>query len=122
MQMIIRLYGAHYALYPFYVSTCDVGHAGVARNRVYILLAHKERLKMLVSPYVVHKRIVATIRQAVQTQPQDYVFAQPHEILLDAGATAFTRGKKMTASWQRSLAMCPSKRSRQFVRDSLICR
>lgn len=96
--MIEFLYGYYYRIYPFYVSTDDVGHSGCRRDRVYVILAHKTKVKMLVDPYVIYNKIRKTIRSNVSTQPSDYLIAPQDEILLDAADVARIRNKQMTVA------------------------
>lgn len=93
--MVNLLYGYHYNIYPIYVSTDDVGHSGCSRNRVYVILAHKTRSRMLFNPYKMYKKVRKTIRKHVSTRPSDYLIAPKHEILLDAAEIARIRKLKL---------------------------
>ena len=93
--MIHLLYGYHYFIYPIYVSTDDVGHSGCTRNRVYVILAHKTRARMLYNPRKMYKKVTKTIRKHVFTRPSDYLIAPKHEILLDASEIAQIRKFKL---------------------------
>ena len=91
--MVEHLYGQHYRIYPFYLNTEDVGHRGMARARVYIFLAHKERvcLREGVDIYEVYRKIAATIKSAVQTQPRDYLISSAQEVAMDVGRVGSKR-------------------------------
>ena len=91
LELIKLIYGYHYNIYPIYVSTDDVGHSGCTRNRVYIILAHKKRVRMLQNPYRMYKKIRKTIKKHIFTRPSDYLISPQNEILLDAAEIARMR-------------------------------
>ena len=97
MSLVQLLYGFWYLLFPFYVSTDDVGHTGAARNRLYIIMVHKNKVRMVHDPYKIYKMIVKTISKHIKTRPSDYLIASRDEILRDAADVAHVRNKKMTA-------------------------
>lgn len=103
MKMMEFLYGYYYHIYPFYVSTDDVGHSGCRRDRVYIILAHKTKVKKLVDPYVIYNKIRKTIRSNVYTEPSDYLIAPRDEIQLDAADVARIRKKRMTVAYASTM-------------------
>ena len=95
--MIELLYGYHYNLFIFYVKTSDVGHTGTSRDRVYIIMVRKGKVRMLHDPHKIYRKIVKTIAKHVATRPRDYLLASENEILMDAADVARIRKKKMTA-------------------------
>ena len=92
--------GAH--IYPIYVATSDAGHAGCSRDRIYILLAHKEKVEQLVPDVEkIYHQISASIRKHVATRPSDYLTATAEEVLMEAQLLAHRRrkqGKQLTVS------------------------
>ena len=97
--MIKLLYGDDYDIYPISVDCAHQGHGGVARSRVYIVLAHKERCR-LVDPTndieTVYKLVSRYIQRYIKTSPRDYLIAEHWEIMRDAMETARTRKKVFT--------------------------
>ena len=104
--MVRYLYGHHYHIHPLYVTGDDFGHRGAARKRVYIFLAHKERVRMVLDVTRAFQKVSSTIRKAVQTEPQDYLVSGPHEILREAGDTAWHRNnRRLTAPLDQILVL-----------------
>ena len=99
IEMIELLYGYHYQLFSFYVSPADVGHTGTSRDRVYIIMIHKRKVRVVHDPYKIYRRIVKTISKHVSTRPRDYLLASQNEILMDAADVARIRKKKMSAPY-----------------------
>ena len=55
MKMMNRLYARHYAIKQLFVSPSDQGHAGVARDRTYLILALKKAVVEVHDPKQVYK-------------------------------------------------------------------
>ncbi|CAE6969119.1 unnamed protein product, partial [Symbiodinium sp. CCMP2456] len=91
VQMLQLLYGYHYYLHIFKVSCDDVGHRGAARNRLYVFLQHKERVRMAYDIVAAYRAVAKTIRKAVQTKPHDYVFSPSYEIRREGDDLAWKR-------------------------------
>ena len=96
--MIEKLYGLRYNIYPLYVDPQGTGHAGVSRRRVYVFLAHKKLVEMVVDAQKMYKKVTRTIEAHVHTRPRDYAVARPEEVLQEAEHVAFRRQKKVTAA------------------------
>ena len=89
---------------PIRVSPQDVGHAGAARDRVYIIMAHRDRV---VETYDVHKMfrtISTTFQKLAQTRVQDYYVADAIDLAMEMENTARTRKipLKPKANWRQS--------------------
>ena len=80
MPMIMLLYSRYYAIKKLHVSPADQGHAGVARDRIYLVLALKGKVSQF-------------IKRRVQTRPCDYLVASWDELQREAQAVAMTRKK-----------------------------
>jgi hypothetical protein len=80
--------------YDFYrvdFSTADTGHAGVARDRVYVLASHKDRSSCKYDPMSLKAMIADRMREKVQTRPSDYFMAQVVEVQQEALQLAIRR-------------------------------
>lgn len=55
LRMIERLYGRHYDMQVLYVSPEDVGHSGVARNRLYAILWLRAKVVRKADPTKLYK-------------------------------------------------------------------
>ena len=100
MKLIYALYGEHYHIHIFYVDTDEVGHRGARRERIYLILAHKERTIQCYNPHSLYRDITDLIKSKVSTRPRDYFFSSTREVHLAASDLARTRGRKMKpASW-----------------------
>ena len=75
MSMVKALLEPDYNFYQLFVSAGDVGHAGIARKRVYIYCAHKCTCACHFDVNEIYEAIAKSIRAVVQTQPQDYFVA-----------------------------------------------
>ena len=91
MGMIQYLYGRHYELHPFVVTPSDVGHSGTARERMYIIMAHKQRTKQKFDVNALFKSVSAVIRRLVQTKPSDYMGASEIDLNLESQHVARVR-------------------------------
>ena len=59
MLMIEKLYSRHYHIEALYVSPAHQGHAGMARERVYLILSHRKKLKQVAEPVDLYKDFVS---------------------------------------------------------------
>ena len=84
MGMIEYLYGSQYTIHPLAISTADVGHSGTSRDRLYVILAHKDHLKQTCDVQCMLKHATHVLRKVVQTTPQDYLFASAQDKRLEA--------------------------------------
>jgi hypothetical protein len=50
MAMIMKLYSRHYEVEQLWSSPTDCGHSGVARDRTYLILWHREKVEKTYSP------------------------------------------------------------------------
>ena len=91
MNMIETLYGRHYDIVQLFVSPADQGHAGVARNRTYLILTRKHVVRQVRDVTKVYTELSHHISSLVQTRPRDYLVASRLDLLMEAGATAITR-------------------------------
>ncbi|CAE7365301.1 unnamed protein product [Symbiodinium sp. CCMP2592] len=94
VAMVEYLYGRHYVLHPFRVNPGDVGHAAASRPRLYIILAHKQRVVETTDVEMLFQRATSMLRRTAQTQVQDYFVANTHDMYLEASATAAQRKKR----------------------------
>ena len=72
-----------YNLYPLYVDLADVGHAGAARKRVYVIVVSKQ-YRVIADPQLIYEDVAAEIRQRFSTSPADYLTASLLEIRYEA--------------------------------------
>ncbi len=73
-------------------SPADVGHAGVSRDRTYVIMRHVETVDCLHDPMDLYHQIASHISHRIATQPQEYMIATHQEIALEASAVARQRG------------------------------
>ena len=100
LKLIDALYGEHYFIYTFYVDTDEVGHHGARRERIYLILAHKQRTIQCYDPHSLYDLITNHIKSVISTRPRDYFFSSIREVQLAAADLARTRGRRMKpASW-----------------------
>lgn len=83
----------------------DQGHDGAKRDRLYIILAHKQRTTQLFDVKEIYKAVCRSIRAYICTKPSDYCVAPPVEIQNEAMHLASVRGKQIGASWLHLLNM-----------------
>ena len=89
--MIKGLMEPDYQLYPLYVSAADCGHAGVSRDRLYVILRHVSTTDCLYDPLDLYVYIRQYITERA-TQPRDYMIASEEEVQLEAMSEAGKRG------------------------------
>ena len=98
MAMIKALYARHYNIKALFVSPADQGHAGIARDRVYLILALKGRVEEAFDVVATYQKVSAFIRKRVQTVPSDYLISDFNDLQREALKTATTRGIRFLAS------------------------
>ena len=91
LSVLEHLMEPDYQLYPLLMSAADTGHAGLTRQRWYVILRHVASTDCLFDPFDLYERIRGYISERVQTQPQDYMIASQEEILLEAAQEAIKR-------------------------------
>ena len=94
IQMIRLLNGGHYHIHILRPEPADAGHGGTARERVYLVLAHKRRTTLLHSPAELYTRVSAAVREQGSTRPSDYFVATHSEIVMHGQQWARTRKRK----------------------------
>ncbi|CAJ1402897.1 unnamed protein product [Effrenium voratum] len=112
VEILEGLLGDLYSIFPIQVGLSDVGHSGT-RNRLYIILACKEKLLMLHNPTDLYSHVSSELKQLGSTQPGDYLTAGNLEIQLDAMEVA-TSGKIFRSNMQ-DLSYLLSERERLVV-------
>ena len=90
--MIRAMYAEHYDLYVLQCSAADVGHKGCRRDRLYCILAHKVRTRLVFQPRELYSKIAGVISANVATTPKDYFVATKTDIRLEAARLADQRG------------------------------
>ena len=90
-----------YDFYQLFFQNGDTGHAGAARDRTYVIGSHQEKSSCQQDPFMLHAEIRRKMRKKVKTQPQDYCFADPWEISLEAMAVLNRSG----AEWRQEYTL-----------------
>ena len=91
IPMIEKLYGSHYDIHPLYCKTDDTGHSAASRDRVYVVLVHRQRAVLTVDIQSLYHRVAGKIRKLVQTEVSDYLVSGRWEILREAQDLARAR-------------------------------
>lgn len=81
--MIQELLADLYHVHPLRVDFPDVGHSGVSRERVYVVIASKQ-LRVLADPVAIFATISSALRERYTTRPSDYMTAEKDEINFEA--------------------------------------
>ncbi|CAL1171903.1 unnamed protein product [Cladocopium goreaui] len=84
IEMIKWLFCLHYDIHILVCGVEDQGHDGASRDRLWIILSHKERTKQLFDPAELYRMVCKSIRTYVCTKPADYSIAPPVEIKNEA--------------------------------------
>ncbi|CAE7437357.1 unnamed protein product [Symbiodinium sp. CCMP2592] len=92
LDMIKELMEPEYQLYPLYVAAADSGHAGVSRDRLYVIMRHVSTTDCLYDPLDLYVYIRQHITERVATQPCDYMIGSDEEVQLEAMSVASVRG------------------------------
>ena len=87
LQVIEDLLSDLYNIYPLKMDLADVGHSGVSRRRLYVIVVTKHA-RMLADPTLVFQHISTHVRQFYRTEPKDYLIAGQLEVCMDALETA----------------------------------
>ena len=101
MDMIERLYSRYYTIKRLDVDPSHQGHAGMARPRVYLVLARKHRVQEMHDVQDMYQRVADFISGLVATEPQDYLVASRVDRLMEVNRVAVQRRKRLRL---RSLA------------------
>ena len=91
MDMLNQMYSKHYDLYPLPMEPKDLGHQGVARRRVYVVMAHRKHAKRTHDLTNLFWSISKAMRELVQTCPADYFMTEPRDVQLEAVRVARLR-------------------------------
>ncbi|CAE7835498.1 unnamed protein product [Symbiodinium sp. CCMP2592] len=102
-----------YNIYPLYVDLEDVGHAGVARSRVYVVVVTK-MYRVLANPQDIYEKVARELRLRFFTRPWDYLTASSLEVQCEA-LEAARLGKKLYQPDQSDLTYLLSAREREVV-------
>ena len=70
----------------------DVGHAGMARTRSFMYIAHKEKCVYLHDLYQLMETVTTAIKKVAQTRPSDYMVSNDRVRALDNMAWCQSRG------------------------------
>ncbi|CAE7804105.1 unnamed protein product [Symbiodinium sp. CCMP2456] len=98
IQMLRAMFGEHYTLHILHCSTEAVGHAGAKRDRVYVILAHKQQTSLQHNPQDLYDNIAQAIATRVATSPKDYFVATNTDIHLHMDAICRKRKRHLTAA------------------------
>lgn len=102
MEMIKTLYAKHYDIEQLFVSPTDQGHAGIARDRLYLILALRGKVKQVHNVKCIYRKVSHYIRRRVATRPSDYLVSNLQDVHMDALRTARVRKKR----WNPYRATC----------------
>ncbi len=91
--MIHTLYGKHYHIFRLSVCPADQGHAGVSRDRIYLILALKGKVTPVCDVNKMYSRVSAYIAGKVQTRPSDYLVSDVNELKAEAARISHVRRK-----------------------------
>ena len=95
IEMIKWLFCLHYDIHILVCGVEDQGHDGASRDRLWIILSHKERTKQLFDPAELYRMVCKSIRTYVCTKPADDSIAPTVEIKNEAMHLAAVRNKKI---------------------------
>lgn len=91
MDMICKLYSRHYNMQVLNVSPADMGHAGYARDRIYLILWLKGTVDQIMDPEVLYSAISHYIQRFVKTEPKDYLVSSQMDYFKEAERIAVRR-------------------------------
>ena len=91
MGMVRKVYGRHYEIHSIYMEPGDLGHSGVARSRLYLILALKGSVVAVTDCNDIFEKISSAMKSRVATVPADYFIADAVDVQLEAQRTALTR-------------------------------
>ena len=98
MEMIERLYSRYYTIKRLLVDPRHQGHAGMARPRVYLVLARKGKVTEVYDVVDMYQKVSDFISGLVATEPQDYLVASRVDRLMDATRVALKRRMHLRAA------------------------
>ncbi|CAE7767922.1 unnamed protein product [Symbiodinium necroappetens] len=113
VEILGGLLGDLYNIYPLQVKTDDVGHCGVSRNRLYIILVSKE-CQQITDPVQLYNSVAERNRSMFSTEPKDYLLAPEFEVQCEAFETARVRGMTFRSN-ESSLSYLLNPRERDAV-------
>lgn len=100
--MIKFLHGKNYRIRVLHTDTADAGHAGASRERLYLILSHKDLTEEVFNPLELYESIRSTMRSQVATAPADYLLSSSDEVLREATFLARKRHIDMRkATWTK---------------------
>ncbi|CAE7266532.1 unnamed protein product [Symbiodinium sp. KB8] len=91
VQILESLLGDLCNVYPLRVEPADIGHSGVSRARLYVIVAMKTA-RVLADPVQLVHSVADHVRARFQTKPRDYLIAGDLEVQFEAFATASAAG------------------------------
>eukprot|EP00913_Durusdinium_trenchii_P014154 g13282.t1 len=103
--MITYLYSKHYRIRCLRVMPAHQGHAGVARERVYLILTLKKSVVEIANPENMYKK--------------DYMVSTTAEYYREASKTARTRGMPLRPVSNTDLKVYSPIRRQRFQEDAL---
>ena len=80
-----------YDIFQLFCSPSDSGHAGVSRDRTYVIGSHCHRTSCTFDPDTMHEAISTHMRKKVMTEPHDYLLASWVEVQQEAQMLAIRR-------------------------------
>lgn len=89
--MIRTLYGKHYQIFKLPVCPADQGHAGISRDRIYLILTLKGKVTRVFDVNRMYSMVTAYITSKVQTKPSDYLVSDVNELKVEAARLAHVR-------------------------------
>ena len=78
-------------MYILQTDSADGGHSGSRRERVYVILAHKQRTELLQDPVRLYESVTNVIRENITTTPKDYLVSGRVDVLRAAQRLALKR-------------------------------
>ena len=100
MEMIERLYSRYYTIKKLVVDPSDQGHAGMARPRVYLVLARKGKVTEVHDVVDVYEKVSGFISGLVATEPHDYLVASRVDHMMEVTRVAVQRHKRPRSAAQ----------------------
>ncbi|CAL1150917.1 unnamed protein product [Cladocopium goreaui] len=88
LHMIWALYSRHYNIRILRVCPADLGHFGVARDRIYLIMSLKEAVIEVVDPIQMYAKVKEYVQSFVRTEPKDYWVSTTAEYVKEAEKTA----------------------------------
>ena len=92
MHILHILFGDDYFIWIIRATPSHQGHDGVSKERLCVVLSHKERTICLQDPVRLYTSISEVMQHHVATSPSDYFIADHREVQLEAMRMAGVRG------------------------------